>query len=170
MSTTSPAQMGGGARPPPHFGAEKPKWGGGGQKVQKCSKESTFDVFCTEFSLNWDRKSQFFRALRARSIIHSLQLGSHPRLGPKVACFTTTCAQKCLKRIKKRTKATQNDKNVHTPLKTTFFTVYRKIFFGGRPPPPQVFQMGGGGAPPAFRRTRYKTLVSSDITLQWTVL
>ena len=118
----------GGLAPPILAPKNRNGGGGGGQKVQKSSKESTFDAFCTEFSLNWDRKPQFFRALRARSIIHSLQLGSHPRLGPKVACFTTICAQKCLKRIKKRTKATQNDKNVHTPLKTTFFTVCRKNF------------------------------------------
>ena len=90
MSTTSPAQMG--EARPLHFGAEN-RNGGGGQKIQKCSKESAFDVFCTEFSLIWDRKSQFFRALRARAVIHSLELGSHLRLGPKVACFTTTCAR-----------------------------------------------------------------------------
>ena len=54
-----PGANGGGARPLLIL-APKNRNKGRGQRAQKCSKQSTFDVFCTDFSLNWDRKSQFF--------------------------------------------------------------------------------------------------------------
>ena len=113
-----PGANGGGPSPP--ILAPKTEMRGGGQKVQKCSKESTFDVFCTEFSLIWDRKSQFFRALRARSIIHSLQLGSHPRLGPKVACFYNMCP--------KMSKTHQKTHESHPKRQTPTYTAKNNVF------------------------------------------
>ena len=147
-------------RKPPHFGAENPKWGGG-QKVQKCSKREHFWRILHGVFSDLGPKIPIFRALRARSIIHSLQLGSHPRLGPKVACFTTTCAKMSKTHQKTHESHPKTTKHLHTPLKTTFFTVYRKIFsevappvpphtyrfhpppLKWFPPPPQAFQDGG---------------------------
>ena len=49
MSTISPAQMGGLAPPPPHFGAEKPKWGGGGKKYTNARKRALLTYFARSF-------------------------------------------------------------------------------------------------------------------------
>ena len=156
FSTNANHQPGanGGGSPP--ILAPKTRNGGEAKKYKKCLKETTFDVFCTKISLIWDRKSQFSRALRARSIIHctitlfALLLRSKSRMFYKNMCpKMSTMHRKTRESHSKRQKRTYTAKNY-------VFHSVQENFFGGCPHP--GFSNGGGRLPSALRRTRYKTL------------
>ena len=69
----------------------------------------------------------------------------------------------CPKMSKTHQKTHESHPKRHTPTYTAKNNVFHSVqenFFSEVAPPPRFFNGGeGGGAPPAFRRTRYKTLL-----------